>query len=80
MMHFVRTVSITVCVLKAIKAYCDEEVQNYGKILFSQSFVENGWWGYAYPTSPPGSVPGCIISKDGLKFKRDVLHKNTEGS
>ena len=23
---------------------------------------------------PPGSVPGCIITKNGLKFKRDVLN------
>ena len=28
----------------------------------------------ANPTSPPGSATGCIIIKDGLKFKRDVLN------
>ena len=55
------------CVLKATKAYCYEEVRNYGKILFIQNIVENGWRGNAnaaYPTSPPGG----IITKDGLKF------------
>ena len=75
MMHFVRTVSITVCALKATKAYCYEEVRNYEKILFIQSFVENGWWGNtyaAYPTFPPRSTPGCITTKDNLKLKRDV--------
>ena len=59
-------------------AYCYEEVRKYGKILFIQSNVENGWWrrdAYAaYPTAPPGSVPGCIITKDGLKLKRYVLN------
>ena len=25
------------------------------------------------PHPPPGSAPGCIIPKDGLKFKRNVL-------
>ena len=33
------------CMLKATKAYCYEEVRNYGKNLFIQSIVENGWWG-----------------------------------
>ena len=43
--------------LKATKAYCYEEVRNNGKVLFIQSSVENGWWGYASPTSPPGFAP-----------------------
>ena len=27
------------------------------------------------PHVPPGSAPGCIITMDGLKFKRDVLNQ-----
>ena len=59
--------------LKATTAYCYEEVRNYGKILFIQNIVENGWRGdalAAYPTSPPG----CLITKDDLKLKRYVLN------
>ena len=73
MMHFVCTVSI----MRAY-AYCYEEVRNYKKILFIQNIVENGWWGdayAAYPTSPPESAPGCIITKHGLKFKRYLCLK-----
>ena len=29
----------------------------------------------AYLTFPLGSAPGCIITIDGLKFKRDVLNQ-----
>ena len=31
MMHFVGYAQFPLCVLKATKAYCNEEVQNYGK-------------------------------------------------
>ena len=41
MMHFVRTASTMRA--KATTAYCYEDVQNYGKILFIQNIVENGW-------------------------------------
>ena len=44
---------------------------NLWKILFIQNIVENGWRGdayAAYSTSPPGSAPDCIITKDILKF------------
>ena len=52
------------------------ENRHYGKILFVQNIVENGWWGngecvaYALRSAPPlpGSTPGCTITKDGLKF------------
>ena len=67
MMHFVRTVSIIGYVLKATKAHCYKEVRNNGKVLFIQNIVENSWWGNAYAaylTSPPG----CILTKDDLKF------------
>ena len=34
----------TVSIMRvATQAYCYEEIRNYGKILFSQSIVENGW-------------------------------------
>ena len=74
MMHFVRRVAIISC---ATKAYCYEEVRNYGKILFIQNIVENGWWGGCIRSIlhiPSGSAPGCKITKDGLKFKRYVLN------
>ena len=61
---------LRLCVLKSTKAYRYEEVRNYGKILFIQNIVENGWWGDAYPISYLGS----IITKDGFKFKRDALN------
>ena len=51
-----------------------EIIENF---LFIQNIVENGWWedAYAaYPTYSPGSAPDCIITKDGLKFMRDVLN------
>ena len=76
MMHFVRTVLI-IRVLKATKAYCYKEVRNYGKVLFIQNIVENGWWGgmhTQHTPHPPGFAPGFIITKDGLKFKRDALN------
>ena len=38
-MHFVCYAQFCLCVLKATKAYCNEEVRNYGKILFIQSIV-----------------------------------------
>ena len=31
------------CVVKATQACCFKEVRNYGKILFIQNIVENGW-------------------------------------
>ena len=43
MMHFVGYAQFRLCVLKATKAYCNEEVRNYGKISFIQSIVESGW-------------------------------------
>ena len=52
MMYFVRTVSIK-------RADGDEKVRNYRKILFVQNIVESGRLGDTYPTSPPGSAPGC---------------------
>ena len=60
MMNFVRTVWI-MRTYGDYKAYCDKEVQSYGKLFFIQSIVENGWWGDAFPTSLPGSAPetGC---------------------
>ena len=39
------------CVLEALVI---EEVRNYGKIVFTENFVENGWWGNA---SLSGSTP-----------------------
>ena len=33
-MHFVGYAQFRLCVLKATEAYCNEEVRNYGKILF----------------------------------------------
>ena len=53
MMHFVGYAQFRLCVLKATKAYCNEEVRNYGKILFIQSIVENGWWGGCILHIPP---------------------------
>ena len=38
------------CVLKATAAYGNEKVRNYGKNLFIQNIVENGWCGDAYRT------------------------------
>ena len=59
MMHGVRTVSV-LCVLKATQAYRYEEVRNYGKFLFIQSIVKNGWWEEVLPPHPPpGSAPAC---------------------
>ena len=57
MMHFVGYAQFRLCVLKATKAYCNEEVRNYGKILFIHSIVENGWWGDPSRTSPPPLDP-----------------------
>ena len=34
MMHFVGYAQFRLCLLKATKAYCNEEVRNYGKISF----------------------------------------------
>ena len=51
MTHFVR--KFRSCVRKATTAYCYEEVRKYGKILFIQSIVENGWWGNASPLLGP---------------------------
>ena len=38
-MRFVGYAQFRLCELKATKAYCNEEVRNYGKILFIQSIV-----------------------------------------
>ena len=57
MMHFVGYAQFRLCVLKATKAYCNEEVRNYGKILFIQSIVENGWCGGRMHTSHPPLDP-----------------------
>ena len=51
MMHFVGYAQFRFCVLKATKAYCNEEVRNYGKILFMQSIKMVGG-GDASPTFP----------------------------
>ena len=45
MRHFLGYAQFRLGVLKAAKAYCYEEIQNYEKILFIQSIVENKWWG-----------------------------------
>ena len=55
------------------------EVRDYGKILFIQNIVENGWWGNAYAAYPTSS-PGCIImekfysSKTLLKMAGGGMH------
>ena len=53
MMHFVHYTQFPLCVLKTTKADCNEEVRKYGKFLFIQSVVENGWWGGMHPPYPP---------------------------
>ena len=60
-MRFVGYAQFRLCDLKETKAYCNEEVQNYGKILFIQSIV--GWWGGMHsPHPPPGSAPDWDIA------------------
>ena len=62
--------------LKATKAYYYVEVRIYGKIL-SKTLLKMAGGGCirSIPHIPPGSAPGCIITKDALKFKRDVLNQ-----
>ena len=66
-MHFVGYAQFWLCVLKTTKVYCNEEVRNYGKILFVQSIV--GMWGgmhtpHLHPPPPPpsGSAPDWDIA------------------
>ena len=59
MMHFVRTFLI-------MRAYCVtliviEKVRNYGKVAFIKNMFENGRWGDASPTFPPGSASECNL-------------------
>ena len=47
------------------------------KFYSSKALLKMAGGGYAHaahPTSPPGSALGCIITIDGLKFKRDILN------
>ena len=57
---------------KATQAYSYDEAQNYGKFLFIQSIVENGWWEGMHPPHPPGSAPvyafNLQISPEGAKW------------
>ena len=54
-MHFVGYAQFRLCVLKATKAYCNEEVRNYEKVIFVQSIVGR-WEGDASPTPPPSWI------------------------
>ena len=71
------------CVLKATTAYCYEEVQNHGKILFIRNIVENGWWGdayAAYPTSPlcfKLKISKAVIKHDCCKEVKGMLSCET---
>ena len=57
----------------ATTAYRYEEVRNYEKILFIQNIVEMAGEGECIRCIP--HIPlGCIMTKDGLKLKRDILN------
>ena len=56
------------------KVFCYEDVRNYEKILFIQNIVEMAGGGMHTHISPPRFAPGCIITKNGLEFERDVLN------
>ena len=80
MLHQVRCIlfaQFRLCVLKATKAYCYEEVRNYRKFYSSKTLLKMAGGGMhtQHTPLPPGSAPGCIITKNGLKFKRDVLNQ-----
>ena len=69
-MHLVRTVLI---MLEATKTYCYEEVRNYGKTYSSKTLLKMAGGGM-HTQHTPHPYPSCIITKDGLKFKRVVLN------
>ena len=68
------------------KAYCYVEVRNYGKILFIQSVVENGWWGGIRVSLFPGfstsrktknllekpGIPGNFRDPENPRDSRDL--------
>ena len=63
--------------MKATKAWVYIIMKRF-EILFIQNIVGNDWCGgciRSIPHIPPGFAPDCIITKDGLKFKRDVLNR-----
>ena len=54
------------CLRRLKHNYCYEEVQNYGKILFFQSIVENGWWGGCIPYIPSFLDPSLVTKLENI--------------
>ena len=75
MMHFVRTFSNIRAYGVRARLIVIDEVCSYGKIVFIQNILKNGWWGDASHTSPPlGSAPVCVLKSQLSKgFKEFTI-------
>ena len=76
MMRFVGTVLI-MRALKRLRHIVMKRFEIMEKFYSSKTLLKMAGGGdayAAYPTSHPGSAPGCIITKDVIKFKRYVLN------
>ena len=72
MMYFVRTVS-TYASVRRLRHIVIKRFEIMEKFHSSKTLLKMAGGGDAYAAYPT-SLPGSIITKNGLKFKRDVLN------
>ena len=65
MMHFVRTFSIMRA--QGVRLIANEEVRNYGKIVYIQNNFENGWYKMHTPHPTPLDPPLAISYRNHQK-------------
>ena len=65
MMHFVRTFSIMLA--EGVRLIANEEVGNYGKIVYIKNFFQNAWWRKHIPHPTPLDPPLAINYKNHQK-------------